>query len=250
MESNLPSAFKPSLSYSADQVFLNVAFALTPAPGSRFSNNQQNVADALSGFFDRTGTIPLVFGTLTPAGLTLASGEAATGTQQTTFNAMNLFMGLLTDPFIAGRGGNAVGGAGATPFAEEGDSANAYAAKDKPRSERDAYAAISQGAAVRGRFVRAALERVGGRLWRIADHRRQCGAGIEYRDQRHRGDCRRRRLPFLAVHAGGLRDRRPRHQFLHRQWTGTGRSDLFQAGAFIRHDVGAAYLTGALAYGW
>ena len=31
---------------------------------------------------------------------------------------------------------------------------------------------------------------------------------------------------------------------------GTGRSDLFQAGAFVRHTVGAAYLTGALAYGW
>jgi uncharacterized protein with beta-barrel porin domain len=31
---------------------------------------------------------------------------------------------------------------------------------------------------------------------------------------------------------------------------GTGRSDLFQAGAFIRHDTGRAYLTGALAYGW
>ena len=29
-----------------------------------------------------------------------------------------------------------------------------------------------------------------------------------------------------------------------------GRSDLFQAGAFIRHTIGAAYLTGALAYGW
>jgi uncharacterized protein with beta-barrel porin domain len=31
---------------------------------------------------------------------------------------------------------------------------------------------------------------------------------------------------------------------------GGGRSDLFQAGAFIRHDVGPAYLTAALAYGW
>jgi uncharacterized protein with beta-barrel porin domain len=31
---------------------------------------------------------------------------------------------------------------------------------------------------------------------------------------------------------------------------GSGRSDLFQAGAFVRHTVGAAYLTGALAYGW
>jgi hypothetical protein len=31
------------------------------------------------------------------------------------------------------------------------------------------------------------------------------------------------------------------------QWS---RSDLFQAGAFMRHSVGPAYLSGALAYGW
>ena len=31
---------------------------------------------------------------------------------------------------------------------------------------------------------------------------------------------------------------------------GSGRSDLFQAGAFIRHTVGPAYISGALAYGW
>jgi uncharacterized protein with beta-barrel porin domain len=31
---------------------------------------------------------------------------------------------------------------------------------------------------------------------------------------------------------------------------GTGRSDLFQAGAFIRHNVGPAYISAALAYGW
>ncbi len=31
---------------------------------------------------------------------------------------------------------------------------------------------------------------------------------------------------------------------------GSGRSDLFQAGAYLRHTVGAAYVTAALAYGW
>jgi uncharacterized protein with beta-barrel porin domain len=31
---------------------------------------------------------------------------------------------------------------------------------------------------------------------------------------------------------------------------GTGRSDLFQAGAFVRHHNGPAYLSAALAYGW
>jgi len=31
---------------------------------------------------------------------------------------------------------------------------------------------------------------------------------------------------------------------------GSGRSDLFQAGAFVRHTVGSAYVTAAAAYGW
>jgi uncharacterized protein with beta-barrel porin domain len=31
---------------------------------------------------------------------------------------------------------------------------------------------------------------------------------------------------------------------------GTGRSDLFQAGAFVRHTMGAVYVTAAAAYGW
>ncbi len=31
---------------------------------------------------------------------------------------------------------------------------------------------------------------------------------------------------------------------------GSGRSDLFQAGAFVRHNIGAAYVTAAAAYGW
>ena len=32
--------------------------------------------------------------------------------------------------------------------------------------------------------------------------------------------------------------------------SGTGHSDLFQAGAFVRHTVGPAYISAALAYGW
>jgi uncharacterized protein with beta-barrel porin domain len=31
---------------------------------------------------------------------------------------------------------------------------------------------------------------------------------------------------------------------------GSGRTDLFQAGAFVRHTIGAAYVTAAAAYGW
>src|SRR5437764_13582248 len=31
---------------------------------------------------------------------------------------------------------------------------------------------------------------------------------------------------------------------------GSGRSDLFQAGAYVRHTIGPAYIAGALASGW
>ena len=55
---------------------------------------------------------------LTPSGLSQAAGEIATGTQQATFNAMNMFMQLLTDPFVSGRSGGTAAG-GAQPYAEE-----------------------------------------------------------------------------------------------------------------------------------
>ena len=131
-----------TLSYDANDVFLNLKLVFVAPNG--LNTNQQNVANALSGFFNSTGSIPAMFAALGPGGLTQASGEAATGSQQTTFNAMNQFMGLLTDPFIAGRGDGAASSGGTPQFADANDSANAYTADGKPRSksERDAYAAI------------------------------------------------------------------------------------------------------------
>ena len=111
----LPPGFVATLSYDPTHAYLN--FALNYGPN--LNVNRQNVSNALSKFFDSTGSIPIVFGTMTPAGLTQISGEPATGTQQATFDAMNLFLGLLTDPFIGGRDGGAFGGTGAAPFAEE-----------------------------------------------------------------------------------------------------------------------------------
>ena len=76
------------------------ALELSIAPG--LNVNQQNVGNALTNFFNANGGIPAAFATLTPAGLTQVSGETATGSQQTTFDAMNLFLGVMTDPFIDG----------------------------------------------------------------------------------------------------------------------------------------------------
>ncbi|HEY0568551.1 MAG TPA: autotransporter domain-containing protein [Xanthobacteraceae bacterium] len=248
VNTNLPSGFKSSLSYDANNAFLNLEIALAQYNG--LNVNQQSVANAMSNFFNTTGGIPLVFGTLTPAGLTQVSGELATGSQQTTFDAMTQFMGLLTDPFIAGRGAN--GGVGATPFAEEGGNPNAYAANSKPRSrsERDAYAAIYRKAPpMADPFAqRWSVWAAGYGGSQTTDGNAALGsnnttsrvfgmaAGADFRVSPFT-------LAGFALAGGGT-------NFSIANGLGSGRSDLFQAGAFVRHTVGPAYISAALAYGW
>ena len=179
----LPANFGTSLNYVGNTVVLNLMAHLVPPeitpppvitppippvpglpplpaqpPQGPFTQNEINVGRAIDNFFNNGGTLPPAFGSLyslTGGNLTNAltqlSGELATGSQQTTFDAMNIFLGLLTDPFIAGRGDPVSGSTGALPFGEENDSANAYAANDKTRtqSERDAYAAIYRKAPVK-----------------------------------------------------------------------------------------------------
>ena len=81
-------------------------------------------------------------------------------------------------------------------------------------------------------------------LWRRQHHPRQRGARIATRDGARLRLCRRRRLPLspdtmagFALAGGGTN--------FSVNGLGTGRSDLFQAGAFVRHNVGAAYVSGA-----
>ncbi len=100
VNTNLPSNFTPTLGYDATHAYLNLALSF-PNFGSGLNVNQRNVGNALISFFNTTGGIPMVFGTLTPTGLSQVSGETATGSQQATFDAMTQFMGVMTDPFVA-----------------------------------------------------------------------------------------------------------------------------------------------------
>ncbi len=238
-----------TLSYDANDAFLNLKLVFVAPNG--LNTNQQNVANALSGFFNSTGSIPAVFAALGPGGLTQASGEAATGSQQTTFNAMNQFMGLLTDPFIAGRGDGVASSGGAPQFADENDRANAYAANGKPRSAgaRDAYAAIYRKAPVTEAFAqRWSVWAAGYGGSQTTDGNAALGSnaatsriygtavGADYRFSPFT-------LAGFALAGGGT-------NFSVANALGSGRSDLFQAGAFVRHTVGPAYILAALAYGW
>jgi uncharacterized protein with beta-barrel porin domain len=247
--SNLPTNFHTSLSYDTNNAYLNLLlnFAI---PGG-LNGNQQNVGNALTNFFNTTGGIPIVFGALTPAGLTQAAGETATGSQQTTFDAMNMFMGVLTDPFIAGRGDGVTSSTGAPPFAEEDDSASAYAANGKARTknERDAYAAIYRKAPMRNTvydphwsvwaagFGGSQTTDGSGALGSNTATSRVFGTvvGADYL-------LSPRTIAGFALAGGGTNFSVANG--------GSGRSDLFQAGAFVRHTVGPAYISAALAYGW
>ncbi|WFU58641.1 autotransporter domain-containing protein [Bradyrhizobium pachyrhizi] len=240
----LPSNLVATLGYDASNAYLN--FTLDYGAKSKLNVNQQNVATTLQNFFNANGGINAVFAGLSPAGLTQASGEGATGSQQATFNAMGLFLGLLTDPFVAGRDGGFGGGAGATPFAEE-STPLAYAARQS--EPRDALAAIYTKAPPRlvdfeqrwsvwaagygGSQTTSGNAMLGSNNTSSSLYGTAVGADYRFSPNTIAGFALAGGATSFSVN--GL---------------GWGRSDLFQAGAFVRHSVGAAYLSAALAYGW
>jgi uncharacterized protein with beta-barrel porin domain len=243
-DSNLPANFHTGLSYDANHAYLDLIlnFAI---PGG-LNGNQQAVGNALTNFFNTTGGIPMVYATLSAGALSQAAGQTATGSQQTTFNAMNQFMGLMTDPFAPGRRD----GANAPGFAEEDVAASAYASSGKPRSnsERGAYAAIYSKAPIRANFdPRWSVWAAGFGGSQTTDG--NLAAGSDTTTSRIFGMAAGADYFFspntvagFALAGGGTNFSVVNN--------GSGRSDLFQAGGFVRHTAGAAYLTGALAYGW
>ena len=226
------------VSYDPTHAFLNFAANFGGMPGE--NANQQNVGNALSNFFNATGSIPAAFAGLTPAGLTQISGELATGSQQTTFDAMSLFMGLLTDPFFD-RNGGAEPTSGASAYADERRGMN---------GDRDALAAIYRKAPTKANTfipswsvwaasyggsqttdgnVATGSNTATSRIFATA-------VGADYRVSPST-------LAGFALAGGGT-------NFSLANALGSGRSDLFQAGAYLRHHSGPAYVSAALAYGW
>jgi autotransporter-associated beta strand protein len=261
---NLPTNFSTALSYSAKNAYLNLTLNFTPTPPTTppvtppgsptppsappgptapsfgaLNLNQQAVGNALINFFNTTGGIPLVYGTLTPAGLTQASGELGTGAQQTTFDAMSQFMGLLTDPFMQ-RNGTSSPSPGVTGYAEEG--ASAYAATRKT----DAFAMFTKAppapfvqhwsvwaAGFGGSQSTDGNAAAGSNNTTSSVYGTAVGADYLFSPNTIAG---------FALAGGGTN--------FSVAGSGSGRSDLFQAGAYVRHTEGAAYISAALAYGW
>ncbi len=243
-----PAGFATALSYDANDVYLN--FSFTPSTAG-LNVNQKNVIDAVANAFNNGATLPLQFAALGPAGLSQASGETATGSQQTTFQAMTQFLQSLLDPFISGRGEAGSPQGGATPYAEETEAASAYAATGTPRtnSEREAYAAVYRKAP----FANTVYDQRWS-VWAAGFGGSQTTDGSAALGS----NSATSRIFGTAVGADYLLSPRTIAGFalagggtsFSVSGFGSGRSDLFQAGAFVRHTAGQAYVAGALAYGW
>jgi len=249
----VPSFVAAALSYGPNNVSLTLSLGLEQLAG--LNANQTAVGAAIDHAVNSNGSLPGGFANLLnvspsamPGVLSQLSGEVGTGSQQTTFDAMTQFLTTLLDPFIGGRSSGTTP-AGATPFAEE--DANAYASIARKRSgtEGDAYGMITKAVPRNPVFdPHWSVWAAGFGGSQTTDGNTALGSngttssiagaavGADYLISPHT-------IAGFSLAGGGT-------SFSVGNNAGTGRSDLFQAGAFVRHTVGPAYVTAALAYGW
>jgi len=228
VSTNLSPMFKASLSYDPQNVFLNLD-AVAPDANSGLNTNQRNVANGIVNSRNLMGGTPFAFttlATLAPAGLTQISGETAVGTQQATFDAMNQFMGVMLDPTVGALSGGRA-------FAQPND-ANAAMARKAPVAAEPFAARWNVWAAGFGGSQSVSGDATLGSN-KTTSNVFGTAAGAEYRFSPNT-------VAGFALAGGGTR--------FNVANGGSGNSDLFQAGAYLRHTQGAAFLAAALAYGW
>ena len=239
----LGAGLDASLSYSADDVFLNLTATL--GVGTPLNVNEQNVANALNNFFNGGGTLPPGFaglfglsGSSLQNALTQLDGEDATGAEHSAFQLMSEFMGLMLDPFVYGRGGPASGG-GPLGFAPDQqasfppDVALAYAGllKAPPRQAFDQRWTV-WGAGFGGSGTAKGDLVVGSSNITTSTYGFAAGADYHVSPDTVLG---------FAVAGSGT-------NWNLAQSLGTGRSDAFQAGVYGTEYFGPAYIGTALAF--
>ena len=246
---NLPSGFKTALSYDTRNAYLDLKLDFTPTdptdpttPGTSPNpvtpqpSNPQAVGNALTQYFNAHGGIPGVYGQLTQETMKDVAAPVATSPQKTTFEAASQFTAMMTDVSGAGRGGTESGSAPmgyAAPGHRDFREAFGMATKAPPRAPTfetrwnvwaagfggsqttDGNAASGSGSSTSQIYGTA----VGADHWLSP----QTVAGFSL--------------------AGGA-------TAFSTSTSGSGRSDLLQAGVFLRHNEGPSYITVAAAYGW
>ena len=239
---NLPASFDVGLSYSSNDVLLNLFAQLGALPGDDLNRNQQNIAASMNAFFNAGGTLPpgfvSVFG-LTGGDLQNAlaqmSGENAAGIQQSANQSMGMFLNTMLDPFMTGRGDSA--GGPALSFAPTHDPRDAFAAdmplKAPPSSASTSFAQRWSvwGSAFGGRNRTDGDAAVGSS--NLSARAAGFAAGADYRASYDT-------VLGLAVAIGET------------NWSsiGSGKTDTAQVGGYAATRWGDLYLSGALAFAW
>jgi autotransporter-associated beta strand protein len=244
---NLPVGFIDALSYGSNSVDLKLTAVL--GQSTTLNHNRQNVATALNTYFNTGGALPPAFAGLygltgpnLANALTQASGELGTRSEQTTFDAMSQFLGLLTDPFMA-RGNGLNGTTAPAGYADEGGQASAYAEKG---NRTDTFATFTKAPpaplvqrwSVWASGYGGSQSTSGNAIVGANDATSKIAGTAVGADYLFSPNT----LAGFAIAGGGT-------SFSVNN-LGNGRSDLFQAGAYVRHVNGPAYITAALAYGW
>ncbi len=240
VSTGLSGGLNATLSYDATHAYLNMGLNFTGFPSGPLSQNQQNVANTLTQYFNTNGSIPMALGALTPTGLTAASGELGTASVQAHISAQDQFLGLMLDPFVAGRGQSAnSSGNGTSSVAGSRGAMNAYAAAYR-NTLPSAYDPFASPWSVWAASYGGSATVNGNALVGSNDVTARVFAGVGGADYRVDPDT----LLGFALGGGGT-------SFGVAGGLGSGHSDLFQAGGFIQHRIAdAGYLSGSLAYGW
>lgn len=213
----------------------------SPATANATVTSQQSIATASAAAAPIAAT-NIGRGTTPPSGSPLALSQAESA--QATLQAMTQFTQTLLDPAIDGRG------AGATPaLTDQTLAAYAMAPSDRTRGGvgRDVYEAF--------------YGKVNPSGWSATPHWNVWASGYGgsqiLSNNAAPGSGSSSRIFATAVGADYSLSPQTRLGFAmagggtnFTASSGSGRSDLFQAGAFVRHAIGRAYVATALAYGW
>ena len=240
---NLPSSVNASLSYDANNVYLDLALNFDP-PSTGLNVNQGNVADALTGYFNNTGGIPTVFANLSANDLSQVAGEAGSSVVTPMFSDASQFVSsVFSRAFDGGSGddasapplhGTILGYAPQSPVSRQGAEAYAAVTPNKaglynpitPRWHTWAtgYAANSRVAGDTIVGSSATTSRAYGVV-----------AGANWMGPNTT-------VGFALGGAGT--------SFSLDSGYGSGKADIFHAGFYGGHRFGRVYIAGLLGYGW
>ena len=242
---NLPPGFSAIVTYDTTAVYLDLMASL--GTGDRLNVNQQNVANAINGYFNAGGSLPAGFSALFTTvklgnALSQLSGEPATDASKGADQLMNDFLNLMLDP-TAGGGGGANGG-GAAGFAPEQDAslppdvALAYAKALKASRPQDQMPSSfdqrwsAWGSAFGGTSFTDGNAVLGSNNVTASDY--GFAAGMDYLATPN--------ITYgFGLTGGGT-------NWNLAQALGSGRSDTFGAGIYSKTHWGPLYLSGALAF--